>query len=258
MTLFIRRILRKLGRVGLVAILTLLSTVSANLMNFGLIDLLGLDNSLVDEIISVTVITCTITPALSWYLVGLLFHIDKLEIEMTKLASTDTLTHTFNRGFFYQESERFLSRHYAAHKSDQDLQPAVIIIDLDNLKTINDLFGHSGGDNVLTALGMILNKVVQKPNIVGRIGGDEFAILVKETNLHELQTIMTELFERIRDYAVNMDGQPYYFTISAGISFNCRDDVSLDSALKRADVALYHIKRAERNDYAIYEEIARD
>ncbi|MDB4838122.1 GGDEF domain-containing protein [Marinomonas sp.] len=258
MTPFIRLMIRKLGRVGLVVTLTVLSTVLAVMMNFSLVGLLNLDYTPYEDITIITIITLILTPGLSWYLIGLFFEVDKLEVEMAKLASTDTLTHTFNRGFFYQECERYLSRYFAFNKHAKDTQPAVIVLDLDNLKMINDLFGHSGGDNVLKALGSILNDTVQKPNISGRLGGDEFAIFIKETTVPELQSLMSELFEKIRNCEVDMEGQIYHFTISAGISFNDRQDASLDIALKRADVALYHIKRAERNDYAIYEEIARD
>ena len=250
MTSFIRVALRKLGRIGLVVVLTLLAAILGCLMNFWLVDLFGFTYHLVEDIILVSLITLFVTPFLSWYLVGLLFHIDELEVKMSRLATIDSLTNTYNRGFFYQEGERLLK---LSSKSKKVPESAVLILDLDDLKKINDELGHAGGDSILIAFGSILLDLVKAPNLVGRLGGDEFIIFLTDTNAIDLQGTIDKLLEAVRNKSVNIDGKEHSFTVSVGVSFiEGFDAEALVNAAKLADSALYDVKRLDRNGYAIH------
>ena len=255
MTPLVRMSLRKLGRVGLVCILTLLSTVLAMAFNFILVGLLDYSYLPEQDIVIICIITMTVTPLLSWYLIGLFFKIDDMEVQMAKLATTDSLTSTYNRGYFYQKCEAYLS---TLSTQKQKNQSALLVLDLDNLKQINDQFGHAGGDTVLIEFSRILLDVVKKPNMVARLGGDEFAVLFTQTSLEEAQAFAFDILARMRSTTLEFNGQPLSFSASIGVSsFTGNDGASLDAAIKAADSALYEVKRAGRNNVAVSEETNR-
>lgn len=250
MTPLVRMSLRKLGRVGLVCILTMLSTLLAITFNFILVELLDYSYLPEQDIVIICIITMTVTPLLSWYLIGLFFKIDVMEVEMAKLATIDSLTNTYHRGYFYQKSDAYLSTLSALK---QENQSALLVLDLDNLKQINDQFGHAGGDAVLIEFSRILLDVVKKPNMVARLGGDEFVVLFTQTSLEDAQAFAFDILARMRSTTLEFNGQPLSFSASIGVSsFTGDDEQALDAAIKSADSALYDVKRAGRNDVAVY------
>lgn len=165
------------------------------------------------------------------------------EEALTKLAGTDALTGLANRrGFFdclAQEFDR--SRRYARSL-------AVIGLDIDHFKHINDNFGHATGDIVLRQVSELFLQALRSGDVVGRIGGEEFAILMPEAAAAEA----LEVAERLRGMVANAvlhttDGKPLKVTVSMGVSCIRPEDQNFEAMLERADLALYQAKHNGRN-----------
>lgn len=158
------------------------------------------------------------------------------------LARTDPLTNMLNRRAFFEcgsiEIERSLR-----YKSSL----AVMMIDLDRFKSINDNYGHAAGDNALLSVANTLKAMIRNVDIIGRIGGEEFAVIVPHADLE----MATELAQRLRlgieKAEIIIDGKPLNITACFGVTSLDVKSESLDEALKRADQALYLAKENGRN-----------
>ncbi|MBF0353885.1 MAG: diguanylate cyclase [Alphaproteobacteria bacterium] len=159
--------------------------------------------------------------------------------EILRQAKTDPLTGVANRRAFYEvaslESER------AARYS----RPMVaMMIDLDHFKRINDNYGHDGGDLALKQFAEICKSLIRKNDLMGRIGGEEFALLLPETDLDGALEAARKLRQQISQAVVKHGNLRFFFTISIGIA-ELKSD--LDDMMKRADQALYEAKAQGRN-----------
>lgn len=157
-------------------------------------------------------------------------------------ASTDSLTGIFNRKAFFNQCTHEVER---VKRYTQKL--SFIIIDIDLFKNVNDTFGHLAGDNVIINVTQEIKLQLRATDIFGRIGGEEFAILMPNTSIeHALQ-----LAERIRNGVSNrkfiIDGNPLPVTISLGVSQYLEGEEVIQYALRRADEALYLAKDNGRN-----------
>ena len=164
---------------------------------------------------------------------------DKLQSQ----AHQDYLTGLANRRYFMDQGEAELlrARRYAKPLS-------LFMIDIDHFKRINDTYGHKTGDLVLQKLSDKLREVLRAIDIIGRIGGEEFAILLPETALPQA----CEVAERLRDGVARTSvmreaGMPVSFTISIGVASLQGQEMNLDVLLNLADQALYQAKQAGRN-----------
>ena len=165
-----------------------------------------------------------------------------LEQDLRILASTDALTGLVNRRAFM---ERF--SHELARSQRHGPAPTLLILDIDHFKKINDLHGHPSGDAVLAHLAQLLKASLRNVDIVGRIGGEEFAVVLVETNAAMAKPVIDRLLERIRETTVTLsDGQPLQFTASIGSTEILWGD-TIDTAIQRADEALYTAKNTGRN-----------
>jgi len=166
----------------------------------------------------------------------------KMQEELTRLATTDPLTGLCNRRLFFERLELEWGR---ARRHSRPL--SVLMFDLDHFKNINDVHGHAVGDSVLTCLTAEAQDVLRSEDVLGRLGGEEFAVILPETDRSTGETIAERLRRRLA--AVNVDAPEGQVrcTVSVGV-VQCRlAHESLDVALKRADDALYHAKRSGRN-----------
>ncbi|MDB4838120.1 GGDEF domain-containing protein [Marinomonas sp.] len=256
MTHFMRDLLRKIGRPRLVILFVVIASLLSIFIKYLLEKLFGFSFILFEEVIFILIAVSLIAPLLSWYLLGLLFELDELEIQLTKLATIDALTNTYNRGHFYSQSRAYIDQFFVQFErrdSDHvDSKVVIMIIDLDDFKSINDVFGHSVGDDVLVAFSSVLMNTIQVPNIVGRFGGDEFVALLVDTNEADLKRLLEELIANVRAHTLENNGRPCSFTSSIGAAFIDNKNVTLDEALIKADEALYDVKRKGKNGYAIY------
>lgn len=168
--------------------------------------------------------------------------IESLQGDLVRAARYDALTKVYNRGTFLEEFEREVSR--CARGS-----PAfsLAIFDLDRFKRLNDLYGHPTGDRVLQAFADVLRADIRRHDVVGRYGGEEFALLMpntrKETALRVVERVRRDLDAR----GITVDGTRIEVTVSGGISTYGADGEDWGTLLTAADTALYEAKDAGRN-----------
>jgi diguanylate cyclase (GGDEF)-like protein len=167
------------------------------------------------------------------------------------LAITDSLTGLSNRRQLLQVAEREV---LLATRYGRDL--SIIIFDIDHFKQVNDNFGHVSGDKVLQAVSKFVHNSVRKCDIVGRYGGEEFALLLPETNSTKAQLMFERIRTAIAAMSIELDRGSTSVTISAGIVQvdNSEKNVTLEQLLDRADQALYVAKGNGRNQTRVFGE----
>jgi diguanylate cyclase (GGDEF)-like protein/PAS domain S-box-containing protein len=165
----------------------------------------------------------------------------RLEMELNRLATTDSLTGIYNRRRYLELSDAELKR---AIRYERPL--AIMMMDVDHFKNINDTYGHSIGDQLLVRLTHDCQRLLRKQDVFGRIGGEEFAITLPETGLTEAIEAAERLRETIEEAEIESPRGAVRVTTSIGVTV-CAPDDTIDSALRRADQALYSAKRAGRN-----------
>ncbi|HEY0666115.1 MAG TPA: diguanylate cyclase [Gallionella sp.] len=181
-----------------------------------------------------------------WGLCGISTDITERELLKEKLeqqAQQDYLTGLSNRRHFLEQGEVELSRtqRYGSTLS-------LFMIDIDHFKDINDSHGHKAGDIVLQRLSEVMRETLRTVDIIGRIGGEEFAILLPETDRQEAAEVADRLRECVAATEVVLEaGMPLHFTISVGVTTLTEKDVNLDIMLNQADQALYRAKEGGRN-----------
>ena len=168
----------------------------------------------------------------------------RTEAELEALATTDALTGLHNRRYFYERLSIELGR---TQRYDRPL--ALIAIDLDHFKTVNDTRGHQFGDFVLAETAVILRQNLRETDIVARNGGEEFAVLLPETNITQALAVAEKLREAFAGYTFdNGEAQPISLTLSLGVAVLSHGKPDADLALvAAADAALYAAKEAGRN-----------
>lgn len=163
--------------------------------------------------------------------------------KMEELAHTDELTGIANRRHFTLLAEREVDR---AERTGQPL--ALLMLDIDHFKDINDRHGHALGDQALKAFCRACEQVLRKTDVFGRVGGEEFAILMPGTDLATALAVAERLREAVARAAVrSADGQEVRFTVSIGASEVNGRGRHLDELLSQADAALYQAKQGGRN-----------
>jgi len=166
----------------------------------------------------------------------------QMEEKLLQLATTDPLTGTSNRRHFIERATTELKR-----SRRYDSQMAVIMLDIDYFKEVNDKYGHIVGDEVLKRLVACCHKELRTSDIFGRFGGEEFAIVLVETNPAATTQTCQRLIEKISKLKIRTPQGQVSITVSLGFTMQTADDISIDSLLKRADDALYRAKNAGRN-----------
>jgi diguanylate cyclase (GGDEF)-like protein/PAS domain S-box-containing protein len=158
------------------------------------------------------------------------------------LANTDALTGLPNRRHFFETAEEEFAR---AQRYETPL--AVLMVDLDNFKSFNDQYGHAGGDAVLRSFALVLSGLLRDSDSAGRIGGEEFAVILPHTSLDGACAFAERLMERIAANPPDIDGQPAPYTLSVGVSEMSPASKDFSALLILADKALYRAKQSGRN-----------
>lgn len=175
--------------------------------------------------------------------------VDKLSDDqqsLSRLAHYDTLTTLYNRHAFM---DAFAARLNEARQAANKL--AVLFIDLDNFKKINDTMGHSAGDELLRIVSRRLRSVLRGHDLIGRIGGDEFCLVAPISSTAEAKVIATRILNKMQE-PITISGHLATTTISIGISLFPYDGDGQDQLIKNADTALYQSKGSGRNTLNFY------
>jgi len=171
--------------------------------------------------------------------------LEKAYARIEKLSRTDTLTDLANRRHFMSYFDKILSQ---AQRHDHPLSLAML--DLDKFKDINDKFGHQAGDEVLSNLGELLKEKTRKEDLAGRIGGEEFAVLLTQADSEDARSYAERTRNKITE--MEIDSISTKVTASFGIS-TLKEDDDQEYLMKRADRALYEAKAEGRNRVKVNE-----
>lgn len=167
----------------------------------------------------------------------------RLESELREEAATDALTGLPNRRYFLAE----LERHWARVVRSEEDGAAVMMLDLDHFKAVNDTYGHATGDEVLKHLAALVREALRKGDLVGRLGGEEFAVLQVGASQEEALQLAQRIRQRVQDSVVVTGGGGLHYTASIGVTTVAASDHNGLAVLLRADTALYRAKKGGRN-----------
>lgn len=173
----------------------------------------------------------------------------KNEERVTKMAYNDNLTGLPNRALFIDRVDYAIK-----HAKRANCKMAVLFIDLDDFKVVNDTSGHKAGDAVLIETSNRMTQCIRETDTLARMGGDEFTILMSRIN-HEQEAV--EVAQRLLKILVDpfiISGVPFYLGASIGISIYPIDGISSDDLLKSADTIMYRCKSQGKNRYGLFNE----
>lgn len=166
-------------------------------------------------------------------------------IKLDTISKSDVLTGIYNRRGFYDEAERMID------ECGQNGQSVLAVyVDMNNLKIINDRYGHEEGDYSLKLIGTFLREMVSGQGIAGRIGGDEYAFVMKYDGTDDGDTVLGSLYRKFEQYNESSD-KDYNITVSAGACvMSQKQSITLKEALQQADEKLYLVKQMRKKDVA--------
>jgi len=165
---------------------------------------------------------------------------------LSELALTDELTKVANRRSFVESVDTELARCQRQHKPS-----ALLLLDLDFFKSVNDTYGHQAGDEILKATAVRFKKALREYDIIGRIGGEEFAVFLSETTPKTALQVAERIRSLLADYPMKAGSVELCMTTSIGVAF-CQGQSSFEALYIEADSALYQAKRNGRNRVELY------
>ncbi|MFK5984429.1 MAG: GGDEF domain-containing protein [Pseudomonadota bacterium] len=162
--------------------------------------------------------------------------------ELHNLSITDSLTDIYNRRHFFMMGEKMIKLSQRKHQ-----QLALLMLDIDHFKMINDTYGHQAGDKILIELSQEINNITRKSDVFARVGGEEFALLLNDTSDHGAKRIAEKLCTLIENKEFIYKHVQIELTISIGLAMFDNEFSSLDGLYHEADLKLYKAKRLGRN-----------
>jgi two-component system chemotaxis family response regulator WspR len=166
--------------------------------------------------------------------------------ELSRLVSTDSMTGLYSRRRWFELAATEFSRH-RRYKRPLTL----LMADLDLFKRINDTYGHDIGDEVIRQFAGVLRALGRESDLPGRIGGEEFAVLLPETPMAGAEEVARRVVAACRDLTVLIPTGHVTFTCSVGVAEAIENDGTVDDMLRRADAALYEAKRGGRDTWRL-------
>jgi diguanylate cyclase (GGDEF)-like protein/PAS domain S-box-containing protein len=170
-----------------------------------------------------------------------------MEEEVRRLATTDSLTGVANRRHFLQQLQAELDRFRRSGSI-----ASLLMLDLDSFKRVNDVHGHATGDAVLRHFAGLVGGNLRQADSFGRLGGEEFGVLLPETRLAGAMELAARLCGIVAATPVLVDERPVHVTTSIGVTEFQSDETGPESAMARADAALYRAKQTGRNRVVVY------
>lgn len=241
------KIIIKAGRIGVTVLITLITVILSLLITVLIMETFGNGVGWID--ISVAIVApVIISPLVSWYLMGLLIKIHDLEKEQRKLATYDGLTGVMARSAFLTNFHTLIT---VAERNNQPI--SIATLDLDNFKKINDQYGHAGGDAVLKSFTAILKNQLRKSDLIGRIGGEEFALIFLDSAPNESLKVLEKIRLSSENNTISYMDMTIQYTVSIGVTtFTSSNPVDQQELLRQSDEALYKAKGSGKNCIAIY------
>jgi diguanylate cyclase (GGDEF)-like protein/PAS domain S-box-containing protein len=181
--------------------------------------------------------------------------IKRLNAGLEQLAMTDYLTNLYNRRYFIQRGTEEFKRARRSH-----LSLSLLMLDIDEFKKVNDTYGHEAGDMALQQVAATLKSSLREVDILGRMGGEEFAVLLPNTSLHEAVALAERVQQIMAETPFEMPGASLTIsiTVSIGVSAIAGEMSVIDDLLRNADSALYRAKNNGRNCVMKYEKMANE
>ncbi|HOK02860.1 MAG TPA: diguanylate cyclase [Spirochaetota bacterium] len=175
-------------------------------------------------------------------------HVDlkRAKEKLLIMATTDELTGLYNRRYFIER----LNNEFERFKRFQS-KFSFLMIDIDLFKNINDNYGHKCGDLVLQKTSEAMRKTLRSYDILARVGGEEFAIILPETDIKSAETIAERLRKRVYENSIQYEDIEIKITISIGVTQSYINDKNIDDIIVRADKALYISKEKGRNSVTV-------
>jgi diguanylate cyclase (GGDEF)-like protein len=173
----------------------------------------------------------------------------RLENQLQEIADRDALTGLFSRRRFQEELDREVSR---ARRHGRP--GALLLLDLDGFKHVNDTLGQAAGDELLTRIGEALRSILRDSDVLARIGGDEFALILPDTDVAAARVVGEKLVEAVRaNGSVSAGGRSAGVTVSVGITpVSGGPELDVAKLLIESDLAMYHAKESGKNRVAVY------
>lgn len=177
----------------------------------------------------------------------------KEAINLSKKSKRDFLTNLYNR----EALQRGINE-YLQNSTDFTGIQAFLILDLDHFKEVNDTMGHGTGDQVLKDVAEILRYQFRKEDMIGRLGGDEFIVLLKNVDTEESVCQLASQLNKALEKTYSQGGYSVTVSASIGIALAYEDGITFEELYEKADIALYEVKRGQRNGYKIYAQALED
>jgi diguanylate cyclase (GGDEF)-like protein/PAS domain S-box-containing protein len=175
------------------------------------------------------------------------------EQKLVQLAHFDALTGLPNRALFYERLQQALAQSNGHHWT-----VAMMLLDLDRFKLVNDTLAHAYGDKLLLQVGRRLQHNVRHLDLVGRLGGDEFGVILPAlASPEEAESVAQKIMKSFAE-PFDLDGQEVFVSASLGITFYTSADEGVDTMIMNADVAMYNAKQDGRNTYRRYSKVMSD
>jgi diguanylate cyclase (GGDEF)-like protein len=171
------------------------------------------------------------------------------ELRLAHLAATDLVTGLNNRHFFYDRLREYVAQ---TQENAPSQYFGLIFIDLDNFKVVNDSLGHSAGDTLLAEFGQRLKSLSTDGDVVCRVGGDEFAVIVNSPATEAVLTQAAQKIMRASAAPMFIEGNEITVTVSIGLAIFSDWRLSAEALVRNADTAMYSAKRAGKNTYALF------
>lgn len=176
----------------------------------------------------------------------------KIRKKLLLLTKTDSLTGILNRSALFNKGQKLVQ-----NAKQQHLELSTLLFDIDHFKLINDDFGHHVGDLVLEKIAQLVSETMRARDVFSRLGGEEFVILLPNTDIDKAKAIAVRVMEKVSSYNYSAIGVDRPITLSIGVA-NLKDTKAVfDDVLHAADLAMYQAKAQGRNQMVSYESIAK-
>lgn len=175
--------------------------------------------------------------------------LSKIVNEYINISNVDGLTGLWNRIYLEEKVDEFLE--------EPNGVCALFMIDLDNFKQINDVWGHAAGDTLLAGVSVTIQSLLEPGTVASRIGGDEFSLFVPNCRTERACDIAKRLLENMRSY-IRSTNSPFQVTMSIGVAVSPADGVSYADLYRNADKALYNAKNTSKNKYSLYRDMTTE